>query len=78
MDCDDQVRLVKRHHDANALAPNQSDVAPLAIRRQINLLGILDQPFSVKQRRADVASTVLRMSRKAHMGLSPWQPKPAP
>jgi len=70
MDCDDQVGFVKRHHDPHPLAPDPPNVSPLPIAIEIDLLGRLDQPFGVSDRRADLTGPVLRMSREAHIGLS--------
>jgi len=71
MDCDDQVRFVKRNHNPHPLTPDVSDIPPVAVRIQIDMLSIGDQLFSIGHGRANVASPILRMSREAHTGLSP-------
>jgi hypothetical protein len=68
MDCDDQIRLVKRN-DPHPLPPNVFDIPPVAVRVQIDMLGIRNQSFGVGNRRADVTSPIFRMSREAHIRL---------
>jgi len=80
MNCDDQVRVVKRDHNPNTLAPNPPDIPPVSVAVEIDLLGGIDQPFDIRDRRTDVASPVFGMPREAHLGLSheranlsPWR-----
>ena len=70
MDCDDQVRFVKRDHDPHPLAPNVSDIPPVAVRVQVDILGIRNQLLSIGDSRTDITGPILRMSCEAHIGLS--------
>ena len=71
MDCDDQVGFVKRNYDPHPLAPNVPDIPPIAVRVQIDMLRIRNQLFSIGDSRTDTTGPILRVSRKAHTGLSP-------
>ncbi len=66
MDCDDQVRLVKRNHNPHVLASDLSEIAPVAMRIEINMLGARNQPFGVDHGRTDVTSPILRVPCEAH------------
>ena len=70
MDCDDQIGFVKRNDNPHSLAPNMSDIPPVAVRVQIDMFRIRNQFFGIGNRRTDVTSSILGMSREAHIGLS--------
>lgn len=78
MNCDDQVRVVKRDHNPNTLAPNPPDIPPVSVAVEIDLLGGIDQPFGIRDRRPDLAGSILGMPRETHTGISPQRAILAP
>lgn len=69
MDCDDQIRLVKRNHNPHPLAPNVPDIPPISVRVQIDIFRIRNQLFNIGDSRTNTTSPILCMPRKAHIGL---------
>jgi hypothetical protein len=65
MDCDDEIRLVKRD-DPHAHAPDLSRVAGIPAPISIDVDGMRDNTFCIVNTEAVPTSPVLGMSREAH------------
>lgn len=78
MDCDDQVRLVKRNDDPHANAPDLSRVAWLPFVVSISANGMCDDLFCIGDAEAMLTGPVLGMSRKMHAPSRIWRPNLSP
>ncbi len=78
MDCDDQVRLVKRNYHTHADSPNVSGIPQLAGPILIDLNGMSDYRFGVHDSPAELPRIVFGMSREAHALSSFQRPKLSP
>jgi hypothetical protein len=66
MDCDDEIRLVKRDDDPHAYGPDFSGVAGIPAPISIDVEGMRYDPFCIGNAEAMPTGPVLGMSRKAH------------
>lgn len=62
MDCDDQIRVVKRNDHPDALASNVTDVPDLADLRPIDLGRPGDYGFGIRKNHLELADPILRMT----------------
>jgi len=70
MDCDDQLRIVKRDDHPHPLSTDTADVCPLPVSTEFDAFRLGHDRFGIGNRRAYLPRTILGMSREAHLGLS--------
>jgi hypothetical protein len=78
MDCDDQIRLVKRNYDPHPSTFNVPGVSRSSLFVPIDQNRVRNHPFSIEQARSEVPQSVLGMPRESHAPLRIWRAKPFP
>jgi hypothetical protein len=78
VDCDDQLRIVKRNDNPDALPADMANVRPLSVATELDALRRGDEPFRIRDRRPDLPRPILGMSREAHPSLSRAQTNLSP
>ncbi len=78
MDCDNQLRIVKRNDHPNPLVTDTADIGPLPVSTELNAIRRGDEPFGVGNRHTDLPRPILDVPREAHMGIRPKRTNLAP
>jgi len=78
MDCDDEIRLVKRHDHADSDTANPSFVLRSPIRILINVHRKPDESFDITEAHFQRTGLVFRVSAELHPSAREWSSRLSP